>query len=415
MNAHRRVYADPEAIRQLVRALRRLREVLVSQSAQLRAALDSDAPGLDAIPAVAAGIGQLVDAGTRPVVAIDSLIARGERLATHLDEYLGADRVAGGGPPGSGEVVRGPLGARSVEDDRGDVTEDPLASLFADDVTEDPLASLFADDPLVASGAGAGGPSLHPPPLPVPTMEELTLLHSAGGRFYPVDLRGVPSEQLTSEQRVAQKVASLFETAIKGKDGRTAHFEVTLVRALAMALGDGIFIQGRAVLDGEHLPCSHFVYSFLPGKDGDWTAQPVELEIDPEVQGNGYGSRFSRHPENALRRMGIRRVIFEANGSTGPAIWAMDPDVQWQEERPPAREGEVCSGLEEYIQRHSHAAERARECALAQEMLARLRQPSGEPIPSPRDVALLGYVDGARDWIGKRIMARQWYGQRTLL
>jgi GNAT superfamily N-acetyltransferase len=129
-----------------------------------------------------------------------------------------------------------------------------------------------------------------------------------------------------------------------------------------------------------------------------------DLELQPGVQGTGFGSRFNAHAEEVYREQGMDRIELGANVDVGGYAWARAGyDFQ-----PVGEDG---------IDTRSFVAQRAREKAGGYDDATgqEIERVASKPDAAPIEFAMIGHTPGATTWPGKEIMlGSSWSGVKKL-
>jgi hypothetical protein len=141
-----------------------------------------------------------------------------------------------------------------------------------------------------------------------------------------------------------------------------------------------------------------------PSGDKPGYVSHEDFELNPGVQGTGFGSRWNARAEEVYREQGMDRVTLGANIDVGGYAWARAGyDFQ-----PKGDDG--------YDSRQvvaSHARQKAGNYDAATR--AEIDRVASNPKASPIDFAMIGYVPGATTWPGKEIMLESsWSGVKEL-
>lgn len=141
-----------------------------------------------------------------------------------------------------------------------------------------------------------------------------------------------------------------------------------------------------------------------PNGDEPGYVMHQEFELQPGVQGTGFGSRFNAHAEEVYREQGMDRIELGANEDVGGYAWARAGyDFQ------PVGE----DGLDTRV----FVAERAREKAGGYDDATgkEIERVASKRDATPIEFAMIGHTPGATTWPGKEIMlGSSWSGVKKL-
>lgn len=249
----------------------------------------------------------------------------------------------------------------------------------------------------------------------VPTLEDLAALHAQHrGTISMRALRGRPVADLAAEDRLALKVAAMYEAEFPGcTPGSTAAFRVTVVTVAAT----GITVTGEFVdtpPGGTAVRCGNFERLLIPphGERTVWGARNIRLMLRNSHQGHKYGTRMVRHSENALIAAGFGYVDLDAADKVGGYAWAKE-GYDWRPGTEPV-EGNLGSNVRAHLK--GQARKTGDPDGAIKAMLKRLNdRRSPETYPTPAEVARLGWTPGAQTWPGREALTGSWWSARRTL
>lgn len=148
--------------------------------------------------------------------------------------------------------------------------------------------------------------------------------------------------------------------------------------------------------------------TYFRNGQGDLIAEHDLQRLQEGYRGRGFDSAFGRFLEDWYRESGVAAIRLIAGLDEGGFHWARR-GFQWD-----GTPSDVIERLAAAVDRNEGTAG---ELAAAQQILQRLRDGSVDSLsyPSPLDVAMIGWSEGARSWLGRRVMrGSQWYGVKRL-
>ena len=150
--------------------------------------------------------------------------------------------------------------------------------------------------------------------------------------------------------------------------------------------------------------------------DNEWEAYNSRLYLNDDVQGTGFASAFNQYMENWYIANGFVHVKVAASGigkNTGGFVWAMN-GYDWDGDGR-SRIFAAEEALDSIRNEARTDAERTQVRQLDDRLQQQRREINPRQVPTPRELALVGWTPGAKDWAGKRTMINHsWKGRKNL-
>jgi hypothetical protein len=176
---------------------------------------------------------------------------------------------------------------------------------------------------------------------------------------------------------------------------------------------------------GEHLSVSGAIYDSngnrvgsinrtMSGTGGQWTAYNSSMSLGRNAQSTGFANAVNRYFENWYIANGFTQVTVSAAGSggfTGGFAWAMN-GFGWKEpfNRDPAN---ALAALARSTRAGSPEAQVVAQLKARMERAQANR--NADLMPTPMELALVGWAPGKENWVGKTTMKNQsWAGRKIL-
>lgn len=135
------------------------------------------------------------------------------------------------------------------------------------------------------------------------------------------------------------------------------------------------------------------------------TVSHSHFGLDPDVQGQGFATRYNQHVEQVYRDHGIERIELHAGGgeAIGSYAWAR----AGYDFATPDNRRRIAQAAEEYAARQQ----------LSPALRAEFARVAADPRATPNDFAMIGHRPGASTWPGREFMlhdAPGWDGVKVL-
>lgn len=166
----------------------------------------------------------------------------------------------------------------------------------------------------------------------------------------------------------------------------------------------------KAVFYKDGARAGKMVRRFEQDYDGSTFVEHEFFQLYDGYQGTGLATEFLENAEVWYRAHGVVRIDVHANIDVGGYTWAKQ-GYGWA-----PRMGHA--SVEAMVKRVKKVATREGDADALKRLNAMLRQMKSAPReqwPTPYDLAMVGYTEGATEWVGKTAMLNSdWYGVKTL-
>lgn len=176
-------------------------------------------------------------------------------------------------------------------------------------------------------------------------------------------------------------------------------------------------VEGTLYDDETGEPIGEFTRGFYRDRDGKITVEHELLRFHPEFEdeygGAGFAQAFNRQAENYYISHGIENVYVHAAITGGGHAWAKQ-GFDWQNNSDGDYGISNVRGRINAFDKRDLPGPMRDALTDAFDRLHPQRRNSPD-FPTPNEIAMLGYVPGAKTWPGKEIMrGSNWYGVKKL-
>lgn len=188
------------------------------------------------------------------------------------------------------------------------------------------------------------------------------------------------------------------------------HTELTSARIITAARGRTELLASLAVrdMDGKLVGTAQRVLRTDP-KTGQPVAYHANFELDPLVRGGGFSARWLAQLEERYRQSDIGRIELNTDGVGGYAWAKAGFDFSG------SREARKVASRMELLLGSTVARKVGPETRAAAESLIERARAGADATPTPMEFAMVGWVPGAKMWLGKATMLNsKWKGVKEL-
>jgi GNAT superfamily N-acetyltransferase len=234
-----------------------------------------------------------------------------------------------------------------------------------------------------------------------------------GGGPSAVLMEKAMNEDLEPEEYAALKAGmeNVYGVSVTGQNKAGA--ESTIQSKVTDVYAGNGYIKVHGTLtdadSGAYL--GKFERTFSEDYNGGIQVEHVWFRIDdPDYRGTGFGTEFIRQQEDFYISQGMSRITVHAGLEDGGYTWAR-AGFDWDSDQGDYALGSVYNYIEDYVASGGSDPDNFfRDVALPA-----LDGTSGDPYPSPNELAMHGYTPGATTWPGKEAMSgSDWYGEKLL-
>lgn len=205
--------------------------------------------------------------------------------------------------------------------------------------------------------------------------------------------------------------AQLFKEAFGGLDGITFgknHYSIRITGSSGIG-----YMSVSGVIHDSNGQRVGTINRSMTGTGGQWTAYNSSMSLNSDARSTGFANAVNRYFENWYIANGFHSVTVSAAGGggyTGGFAWAMN-GFNWKEPF-----GADPSSALAAITRSTRAG--SPEAAVVEQLKARMemaRRTRNESLmPTPMEMALVGWAPNKTTWVGKTAMKGQsWGGRKT--
>jgi GNAT superfamily N-acetyltransferase len=238
------------------------------------------------------------------------------------------------------------------------------------------------------------------------SIDALNVDEALGGKSFRETLGGFEGLKNRAEERaVLQKLHEGFAQLVPLPDGYTMKV-------------DSVYSDGKAGTveynfnnsTGGYAGMARRIYSFESGK---LVVEHDLFKLNAASQGHGISSRFLAASEEFYRKLGVEQINIHANIDVGGYAWAK-AGFDWRSKSGPGSFADYALSdyrIDRFVDIYPD------DIGTLKTLRRKLTKENYEAgtAPTPYDIAMVGYTEGATEWLGKSIMLdSDWLGKKVL-
>jgi hypothetical protein len=220
-----------------------------------------------------------------------------------------------------------------------------------------------------------------------------------------------PDLTYAQQKEIAAQIFNADGQTVFGNKGYTVKVQDATVRGDSASIVFSVLGENGRPIRGAYL-----VRGLSRNPDGTFHIYNAHMEFPSSAQGTGFAQAWNRNMENWLIANGSKEMRVSAGLSKGGAVWALQ-GFDWSSTDTTSAVGVASRMLSSISQNARTPAERAQVADLERRLLAAQQSDDRSLVPTPLELALVGWRPGAPadSWAGYKGMAgKGWGGVKRL-